>query len=84
MGGGAEFSEPALHRSCLEFMNKSFEAKVGVEWQQFTHPHYVQCGSSAFIPGLTALDALFNCGPYAVELLPRKGKRQHADERIAA
>jgi len=60
------------------------EAKVGVEWQQFVHPHYVQCESSTFIPGLTALDALFNCGPYAVELLPRKGKRQHVDERLAA
>jgi hypothetical protein len=58
-------------------------AKMGVEWQQFEHPRYVQCGSTTFIPGLTALDALFNCGPDALSMLPRKTKPDVA-ERIAA
>ena len=59
------------------------KAGVAVEWQQFEHPRYVQCGSSTFIPGLTALDALFNCGPDAPALLPSK-RTAHVDERLAA
>ena len=59
------------------------QAGVGVSWQQFQHPSYVQCGSTSFIPGLTALDALFNCGPDAAALLPGKGTH-HAHERLAA
>ena len=59
------------------------KAGVAVEWQQFEHPRYVQCGSSSFIPGLTALDALFNCGPDAPALLPSK-RTAHVDERLAA
>ena len=58
-------------------------AGVGVEWQQFEHPRYVQCGSTTFIPGLSALDVLFNCGPDAAAMLPRKEAR-HAADRIAA
>jgi hypothetical protein len=58
-------------------------AGVGVEWQRFAHPRYVQCGSTTFVPGLTALDALFNCGPDAASLLAPKVK-QNAPERIAA
>ena len=59
------------------------QAGVAVEWQQFEHPRYVQCGSSAFIPGLTSLDLLFNCGPDAAAMLARKDKR-HVDQRLAA
>ena len=73
MGGSRTYLE-------LEAFEK---AGVKVEWQQFEHPRYVQCGSTTFIPGLTALDALFNCGPDAPALLPRKGKR-YVDERLAA
>jgi hypothetical protein len=58
-------------------------AGVGVEWQSFQHPRYAQCGSTSFIPGLTALDILFNCGPDAAGMLPRKDKR-HVDECLAA
>ncbi|MGE5615530.1 MAG: WbqC family protein [Bacillota bacterium] len=59
------------------------EAGIDVEWQQFPHPRYVQCGSTTFIQGLSAVDALFNCGPDARDLL---GERRpiHADERLAA
>ncbi|HYC36514.1 MAG TPA: WbqC family protein [Usitatibacter sp.] len=55
---------------------------IGVKWQDFKHPVYPQCGEEPFMPGLMSLDALFNCGPRAVELLhaPKVGH----EERIAA
>ena len=42
---------------------------VRVEWHQFTHPEYRQCGPQPFIPGLAALDLLFNCGPRSRAIL---------------
>ena len=48
-------------------------AKMGVQWQEFTHPEYPQCGAAPFIRGLSALDLLFNCGPRSAEIL-RQGK----------
>ena len=42
-------------------------ANVGVQWQDFQHPVYPQCGGGAFVPGQTALDLLFNAGPAAAE-----------------
>ena len=42
-------------------------ANVGVQWQDFQHPVYPQCGAGAFVPGQTALDLLFNAGPAAAE-----------------
>ena len=36
---------------------------VRVQWHEFTHPTYPQCGKEPFIPGLAAVDLLFNCGP---------------------
>jgi hypothetical protein len=56
-------------------------AGVGVQWQQFQHPEYPQCGDAPFTPGLMSLDLLFNCGPRAREILWQKVAR---DERIAA
>lgn len=58
------------------------QAGIGVQWQQFTHPTYAQCGGGAFAPGLMSLDALFNCGPAARDLLQAKAISH--DERIAA
>ena len=57
-------------------------AGIGVAWQQFTHPTYPQCSGTAFVPGLMSLDALFNYGPAASELLDRNSIVH--DERIAA
>jgi hypothetical protein len=42
---------------------------VRVEWHQFAHPEYPQCGPQPFIPGLAALDLLFNCGPQSRAVL---------------
>jgi hypothetical protein len=39
-------------------------AAAGIElvYQRFSHPTYPQAGSSRFIPGLSIIDALMNCG----------------------
>jgi hypothetical protein len=58
------------------------EAGIGVQWQEFTHPVYEQCSGDAFVPGLMCLDALFNCGPAARDLLHSQATSR--DERIAA
>jgi hypothetical protein len=42
---------------------------VRVEWHEFKHPEYAQCGPQPFIAGLTALDLLFNCGPRSRSIL---------------
>ena len=42
---------------------------VRVEWHEFKHPEYAQCGPQPFIPGLAALDLLFNCGPRSRSIL---------------
>ncbi|HUP30359.1 MAG TPA: WbqC family protein [Usitatibacter sp.] len=57
-------------------------ANVGVQWQDFKHPTYPQCGDAPFIPGLMSLDALFNCGPAARELLSQS--QETRDECLAA
>ena len=44
-------------------------AGVRVEFQQFRHPVYRQCGPQPFLPGLSAVDALFNCGPVSRAML---------------
>jgi hypothetical protein len=41
------------------------KAGVEVRWQAFDHPRYPQLGEAPFIPGLSAVDLLFNCGPHS-------------------
>jgi hypothetical protein len=38
--------------------------RSGIEliYQQFTHPQFRQVGSATFVPGLSIIDALMNCG----------------------
>jgi hypothetical protein len=43
---------------------------VAIEWHQFRHPIYPQPGPQAFLPGLSAIDMLFNCGPAALQRAP--------------
>ena len=43
-------------------------ARMGVEWQRFSHPVYPQCGTAPFMKGLSVLDLLFNCGPASAEI----------------
>jgi WbqC-like protein family len=57
-------------------------AGIGVQWQDFRHPRYAQCGDAPFMPGLMSLDFLFNCGPAAAERLWERAPR--ADDLLAA
>lgn len=41
---------------------------IAVEFQQYRHPTYVQCHGE-FLPYLSALDLLLNCGPGAGQIL---------------
>ena len=60
MGGSRRYLD-------LEMMAR---AGVQVEWQEFAHPIYSQCGTGEFVPGLSAIDALANCGPAVLQ--PRR------------
>lgn len=42
---------------------------VSVQRHEFSHPSYRQCGPQPFIPGLAAIDLLFNCGPQSRTIL---------------
>ncbi|MGE5639348.1 MAG: WbqC family protein [Clostridia bacterium] len=62
------------------------EAGIGVEWQDFDPPVYPQCGAAPFMPGLSSLDLLLNCGPRGRDLFapwesPRHSSR--APSRLA-
>ncbi len=37
-------------------------ADVALVYQDFVHPGYTQAGSGEFVPGLSVIDALMNCG----------------------
>lgn len=58
-------------------------AGIGVQWQEFRHPTYPQCGDGPFIPGLMSLDLLFNWGPRARDLLWQRSATKD-EERLAA
>lgn len=45
------------------------EAGVDIAWQDFHHPVYAQCGVGSFVPGLSAVDLLFNHGPQSRAIL---------------
>ena len=42
---------------------------VAIEYHQFSHPQYRQCGTAPFMPGLASIDLLFNCGPQSRDIL---------------
>ena len=44
-------------------------AGVRIEYHDFQHPEYAQCGEAPFIKGLSAIDMLFNCGPQSRDVL---------------
>lgn len=45
------------------------EAGIQIIGQDFEHPRYAQCSDSDFVPGLSAIDLLFNHGPASREIL---------------
>jgi hypothetical protein len=44
-------------------------AGVNIRLHEFHHPGYRQCAEAPFVPGLAAVDMLFNCGPESRRLL---------------
>jgi hypothetical protein len=72
MGGSREY----LDTSAFE------RAGIGVQWQAFEHPVYKQCGAAPFMPGLSSIDFLFNCGAQARSIL--LGEAATHDSRAAA
>lgn len=44
-------------------------AGVRIDFHEFKHPVYPQCGPAPFIAGLSAIDLLFNCGPTSRDAL---------------
>lgn len=48
----------------VEYLDREKFAENGVRivFQDFQHPVYPQCNSKEFVPGISILDLLFNCG----------------------
>ena len=48
----------------MTYLNREKFAENGVKivFQDFKHPIYPQCSTSEFVPGVSILDMLFNCG----------------------
>ncbi|HEX2565635.1 MAG TPA: WbqC family protein [Burkholderiales bacterium] len=44
-------------------------AGVRIAYHEFEHPVYKQAGAAPFIPGLSSIDLLFNCGPQSARVL---------------
>jgi hypothetical protein len=57
---------------------------IGVQWQEFAHPVYAQCGTGEFVPGLAAIDALFSCGPEVLQRPAFVPPHRHPGLRAAA
>ena len=53
------------------------QAGVHVEFQQFSHPVYPQIHSEEFVPNLSSLDLLFNCGIEQSRRLFHENARQY-------
>jgi hypothetical protein len=58
------------------------QAGVRVQWQQFRHPTYPQCGAAPFIAGLSSLDLLFNYGPQGRHLFIEPWASQKHSSRV--
>lgn len=48
----------------MEYLNiENFKTNgIKIIFQNFQHPVYEQCGSQGFVPGISVIDMLFNCG----------------------
>ena len=54
-----------------DYLDASEFSRAGVrlEFQDFTCPEYPQCWPGAFVPNLSVIDLLFNCGPDSRKVL---------------
>jgi hypothetical protein len=68
VGADTYFAGMGGSRSYLNL--SEFEAAgIDIRWQNFRHPVYSQCGGGPFVPGLSAIDLLFNHGPESRHVL---------------
>ena len=67
-----------------EYLDRQQFADAGVKiaWQEFRHPVYSQCGSGPFVPGLSAIDLLFNHGPQSRDILAGEALEDRVAEMI--
>jgi len=69
------------------YLDRAAFARAGIKmiFQQFSHPVYRQCGAARFVPGLSAIDLLLNCGAqHARRLLAAEPREQMGEMRLAA
>lgn len=52
-------------------ISKFSAAGIDLEFQEFTCPQYKQIDYKDFIPNLSIIDMLFNCGPETIDLLKK-------------
>lgn len=64
-----------------DYLDREAFAQSGVDiaWQNFKHPVYTQCETAHFVPGLSAIDLLFNHGPESRQIMTGKSTRQAAE-----
>lgn len=60
--------------ACRRYLDEAVFRAAGVEiqWQGFKHPEYARGPGEGPLPGITALDLLFHCGPGSGEVLAGK------------
>lgn len=61
LGGDCYFSGRGGSIAYLD-REKFIESKIKIVFQDFEHPVYNQCDYENFVPGLSILDIIFNCG----------------------
>ena len=64
--------------SAQEYLDTELFSRHGiaVEWQDYVHPVYPQLHGE-FVPYLSTVDLLFNCGPESAALVGRPGVNAH-------
>lgn len=56
----------------VDYVDKTLMNGYGHSFQQFTHPVYHQ-GRGEFVPNLSVIDLLFNCGPQSAKIVREAG-----------
>lgn len=61
--------------ACRQYLDeKAFhDGGVDIQWQGFKHPEYPRGKGEKPLPGITALDMLFHCGPKSAGILAGRG-----------
>jgi hypothetical protein len=59
-----------------EYLDGELFARSGVSvaYHAFTPPEYPQRGQEGFVPGMSIVDIMFNCGPDGMDLVRRAGR----------